>query len=214
MPDPLITLSDFHGQPALQLVSGDGARATVLLHGAHLVGWTTPDGQEQLYLSPRAVFDGRKPVRGGVPVIFPQFNEMGPLPRHGFARGLAWEPVSLEHSASDALAVLRLQDSPATRAVWPQAFVAELSLRISGQRLDIELAIEHPADGAGDDPTAAADAVAPSPPPLQFTAALHTYLRVADASQRSARGPAAPALRRPGAQDPAGGHGAAAGVCG
>lgn len=163
-------LVDVQGQPAVELVSGDGARATVLLHGAHLIGWTTADGDVPLYLSPRAVLDGRQAVRGGVPVIFPQFNQRGPLPRHGFARGLPWQLVMHQQGDDDALAVLRLQDSEATRALWPQAFVAELSVRISGARLDIELAVERPAE-----PPAQAAAE-----PMRFTAALHTYLRVDD----------------------------------
>ena len=171
-PTPAITLNDFHGQPALQLTAGDGASACVLLHGAHLVSWVPAGGVEQLYLSPQAVFDGRQAVRGGVPVVFPQFNQRGPLPRHGFARTLPWRALSLEQGADDALAVLRLVDDETTRAIWPQAFVAELSVRITGARLDIELAVEHrEPDEAG-----------PAPAAMAFTAALHTYLRVADAA--------------------------------
>ena len=72
---PAIALSDFHGLPALRLESGEGARATVLLHGAQLVSWVPADGTEQLYLSPRAVFDGRQAVRGGVPVKLQEIFE-------------------------------------------------------------------------------------------------------------------------------------------
>lgn len=169
---PAITLSDFHGLPALQLQSGDGARATVLLHGAHLVSWVPVGGQEQLYVSPRAVLDGRQAIRGGVPVIFPQFNQRGPLPRHGFARNRTWRALSLEQGATDALAVLRLVDDEVTRAIWPHHFIAELTARITGARIDIELAVEHPEP----------DEAGPPPDAFQFTAALHTYLRVADAS--------------------------------
>lgn len=177
-PLPAVTVSDFHGQPALHLRAGDGAQAWVLLHGAHLVSWRSADGAEQLYLSPRAGFDGRQAVRGGVPVIFPQFNQRGPLPRHGFARQRAWLPLSLEQGAEDALAVLRLIDDAETRALWPQAFVAEMSLRITGARLDIELAVEHrEPEEAG-----------PSPNELVFTAALHSYLRVADVAAARLRG--------------------------
>jgi glucose-6-phosphate 1-epimerase len=170
-PTPAITLSDFCGQPALHLRAGDGASACVLLHGAHLVSWVPAGGEEQLYLSPRAVLDGHQAVRGGVPVIFPQFNQRGPLPRHGFARNRAWRALSLEQGADDALAVLRLVDDEDTRALWPVSFVAELSLRITGARLDIELAVEHrESDEAG-----------PPAEVLGFSAALHTYLRVGDA---------------------------------
>ncbi len=110
-------------------------------------------------------------IRGGVPVCFPQFAERGPLPKHGFARTLPWELVSQEQGKDDALAVLRLQDSDATRALWPHAFELELSVRVGGRSLDIELACENLGDM-----------------PLQFTAALHTYLCVADLDAVSVEG--------------------------
>ncbi|WP_054018092.1 D-hexose-6-phosphate mutarotase [Piscinibacter sakaiensis] len=157
--------------PAVALAAPDGSRATVLLHGGHLVSWVTPDGRERLFLSSRAVFDGRAAVRGGVPVIFPQFNARGPLPRHGFARGRPWSLVDARVDGTDALAVLRLADDAATQAVWPARFVVELTVRIGGPRLDIELAVEHPEAPAQD---------GTPPAPWRFTAALHTYLRVAD----------------------------------
>lgn len=172
MPQSAISLSDFHGLPALRLNAGDGARATVLLHGAHLVSWVPAGGEEQLYLSPRAVLDGRAAVRGGVPVIFPQFNQRGPLPRHGLVRTRPWRALSLAQGEADALAVLRFVDDDETRAIWPQPFIAELSVRITGARLDIELAVEHH-DNDNDEG-------ATSPAAMEFTAALHTYLRVAD----------------------------------
>lgn len=175
---PPFSLSDFHGLPALELRSGDGARATVLLHGAHIVSWKTPDGTEQLYLSPQAVLDGRQPVRGGVPIVFPQFDQRGELPKHGFARNREWRALSLEQRGSDALAVLRLVDDDETLALWPHRFVAELSVHISGSRLDVELALEH----------RESEEEAPAAPPLCFTAALHTYLKVAEASRASLSG--------------------------
>jgi len=158
----------FNGQPALQLQSPDGAQAVVLLHGAHLVSWRPagPDrqpGDEQLYLSERAIYAEGQAVRGGVPVIFPQFAERGPLPRHGLARTRHWELAESRVGADHAVAVLRLVDDDATKAHWPHAFEAELTVSISGPRLDIELAVIN-TDQA----------------PLHFTAALHTYLRVAD----------------------------------
>ncbi len=167
------TESDFRGLPALHLQSRDGANATVLLHGAQLVSWCPVGTGEQLYLSPNAVFDGRSAIRGGVPVIFPQFDRNGDLPRHGFARTSSWRPLSLEQSEQHALAVLRLVDDDASFAIWPHRFVAELSVHIGGSRIDIELAIEHrDSDQAG----------STFFEPLRFTTALHTYLRVGDAA--------------------------------
>lgn len=159
------------GLPVVDLVAPDGARARVSLQGGHILSWQPAGAREQLYLSPRSEFVAGKAIRGGVPVCFPQFAERGPLAKHGFARTLPWELVRHDTGKEDSLAVLRLRDSEATRAVWPHAFELELSVRIGGRELDIELACENLGDT-----------------PLQFTAALHTYLRVADLDDVSVEG--------------------------
>lgn len=156
---------------AIQLTAPDGATATLSLQGGHLLSWKPAGAAEQLYLSPRSEFVPGKAIRGGVPVCFPQFAERGSLPKHGFARTLPWELVQEEQGKDDALAVLRLRDSDATRALWPHAFELELSVRVGGRSLDVELACENLGDA-----------------PLQFTAALHTYLRVADLDAVSVEG--------------------------
>ncbi|HLO94865.1 MAG TPA: D-hexose-6-phosphate mutarotase, partial [Burkholderiaceae bacterium] len=136
-----------------------------------LTSWVPAGGEEQLYLSPRSSFATGQAIRGGVPLIFPQFSARGPLMRHGFARSKPWQLLQAEQGADDALAVLQLSDDAATRMVWPHAFSAELSVRVSGRSLDIELAVENTGDTAFD-----------------FTAALHTYLRTGALDATSLRG--------------------------
>jgi len=132
-----------------------GARAEVRRHGAHVTSWTTADGEEQLYLSGRSALRDGAAIRGGVPIIFPQFSTFGPLPRHGFARTRAWD--------ADGPGRFRLRDDDATRAIWPHAFDATYMVEVSDRALRLALTIEN---------TGAA--------PFAFTAALHTYLRVAE----------------------------------
>lgn len=151
------------GLPALELRSADGSSAVVLLQGAQVVSWLTPDGKEQLYLSPECGFEPGQAVRGGVPVIFPQFNARGPLPRHGLARTATWTLDAQHVVGDDALLVMRWASDESTRAVWPHEFVLELTVRIGGERLDLEL-----------------DCLNQGDEPLSFTGALHTYLRVTD----------------------------------
>lgn len=151
------------GQPAMRLRAPDGAEATVLLHGGHIVSWVPAGDVERLYLSPQASAGGTQAVRGGIPVIFPQFERRGALPRHGFARTSTWQWVEASERGGAVTGVLRLADDDATRALWPHRFEAELSLSLSGLRLDVELAI----DNTGETP-------------FSFTAALHTYLRCDD----------------------------------
>ena len=44
---------DFRGQPALRLALPEATPCTVALHGAQVLSWTTADGVERLYLSPK-----------------------------------------------------------------------------------------------------------------------------------------------------------------
>ena len=152
---------DNGGQPALSLQAADGSTCLISLFGAQLLSWIPAGGTDRLYLSPDARFDGRSAIRGGIPVIFPQFAERGDGPRHGFARTRAWQ-VSEQRIARDFVtATLRLTDDESSRAVWPHAFALELTVMLGGNRLDLELAVEN---------TGAA--------PFRFAAALHSYLRV------------------------------------
>jgi glucose-6-phosphate 1-epimerase len=153
----------FHGRQACHLTAPDGSEATVLLQGAHVVSWKTSGGVERLFLSELADYTEGQAVRGGVPVVFPQFANQGALIKHGFARTEPWALYSVDTTETDALLTLRLASNDATRALWPFDFELELSLRFSSHRLDMELAVTNTGDK-----------------PLSFTAALHTYLAVPD----------------------------------
>lgn len=51
-----------------------GASATIDPFGATVVSWILPSGKQMLYLSKLADTEGKRAIRGGIPVIFPQFN--------------------------------------------------------------------------------------------------------------------------------------------
>jgi glucose-6-phosphate 1-epimerase len=153
---------DFRGRPAVRLALPGGDTCTVALHGAQVLSWTTADGAERFYLSPDALFDGKSAIRGGVPVCWPQFNARGPLPKHGFARNVAW---TVDADAGDApnLLAFSLQDDAETRDVWPHAFHAVLRVLLAPGALRVSLSVTN-RGGA----------------PWSFAAALHSYLRVDD----------------------------------
>lgn len=48
-----------------------GETVEVLLYGATVTSWKDANGQEKLWLSDKAVLDGTKAVRGGIPLVFP-----------------------------------------------------------------------------------------------------------------------------------------------
>ena len=158
---------DFQGQPALALTLPAGDRAVVALHGAHLLSWVTADGIERIYLSPDALFDGRSAIRGGVPVCWPQFNQRGPLPKHGFARNMPWQAVP----GDDGPMMFTLQDNEATRALWPHAFRLRLAVALAPRQLRVTF-----------------DVTNTDPAPMSFALALHSYLRVDDIAQARLEG--------------------------
>lgn len=164
--DLIFPMTEVLGQPAVRIQSPDGAQATVLLHGGHVVSWIPAGGEEQLYLSPKAVAGAGQAVRGGVPVIFPQFEQRGPdvsLPRHGLARTRTWAVESSSKGKEHAQLTLALDDSAETRAIWPHCFTLELTISVNGPRLDLELYAHNPGETT-----------------WPFAAALHTYLAVSD----------------------------------
>ena len=159
------------GLRRLVLTAADGARAEVYEHGAHVTSWVPAGGDEQLFVSSRSEYRAGAAIRGGVPVIFPQFGP-GPLPRHGFARTARWDVTDVgAGDGGSARATLALRDSPDTRALWPAAFLAELTVEVVAQGLAIRLDVRN----TGADP-------------LRFTAALHSYLAVRDAAGAAVHG--------------------------
>jgi glucose-6-phosphate 1-epimerase len=50
-------------------------------------------GENVFYVAPKALHRAGQPRRGGVPILFPQFNNEGVFPKHGFARVMTWETV-------------------------------------------------------------------------------------------------------------------------
>ena len=162
--------ADWQGLPAIRLTLPGGDTALVALQGAQVLSWVTA-GQEQLFLSPLAAHDGATPIRGGIPLCFPQFNQRGPLVKHGFARTLAWQAQAAQTQGDGLRLTLRLVDSAATRAVWPHAFAAEISIWLQPSALTVCLSVHNPGDSA-----------------LAFTAALHSYLWLDDAAQTTLTG--------------------------
>lgn len=68
-----------------------------LLHenkGAQVLHAALGSGLELLYLSPLVAMYPDNPIRGGIPLMFPQFGDSGPLRKHGFVRDLQWTLVA------------------------------------------------------------------------------------------------------------------------
>ncbi len=136
------------------LTAPDGSTAQVALHGGQVLSWITADQTEHLFLSSAAT--AVKAIRGGIPICFPQFAALGPLPKHGYARTAAWR-----HRGGGRF-VLDVQPGQ-----WSgfddKACALVLDVSLGPATLTVSLTIDN---------------VGPSD--FTFTGALHTYLRVAD----------------------------------
>jgi glucose-6-phosphate 1-epimerase len=159
------------GSACLRLNAADGAVAEISLHGAHVLSWQPSPGRERLYMSPRASFAEGAAIRGGIPVIFPQFGGRGSMLKHGLARLLDWRYVGIEVESGAPAVVLELVDNEDTRRLWPTSFRARVHVALAPAALTVRLAVRNEGEA-----------------PFSFTAALHTYLRVDDLDATTVQG--------------------------
>ena len=169
---PSSTSTGRGGLDTVELVHASGATATVYLWGATLTSYCTAQREEMIFVSPGAVFDGTQPIRGGVPVVFPQFGRPDQrLPMHGFARTSMWSVDSIVDASEETSApspprlstpslpdaprppplpppsrgaglLLSLSESAATLELWPHRFRLELRVRLSAASLTMTLSPE------------------------------------------------------------------------
>jgi glucose-6-phosphate 1-epimerase len=142
----------------------------VAQQGAQVLSWQAGH-RERLYLSPTSVCDGTTAIRGGIPVCFPQFNQRGTLPKHGFARNMAWRLLNEQSQGPEK--VFELSDNAHTQAAWPFKFKAQLKVSLAARSLKVQLTVENTGHQT-----------------LSFTGALHTYFDVSHIDQVSLHGQA------------------------
>ena len=148
----------------------NGDSVFVAQQGAHVLSWQA-QGKERLFLSRQSVCDGTTAIRGGIPVCFPQFNQRGNLPKHGFARNMPWRLVPERSQGTSK--IFELSANEHTLALWPFQFKAFLTVNLAPNSLQISLSVENQ-----------------GPQSLSFTGALHTYLAVDHIAQVSLQGQA------------------------
>jgi glucose-6-phosphate 1-epimerase len=153
-------------QDFITLRCGD-AHCVVSLWGGQVLSWQCQQ-TEQLYLSETAVFQASQDpaaappglgIRGGIPVCFPQFSGLGPLPKHGWVRTRLWQLLSQQDSAQQTNAVLTFQHQPS--ALFAHAFTLELAVALRERSLKVSLQARNTGDTA-----------------FSFTGALHSYFKV------------------------------------
>eukprot|EP01031_Cornospumella_fuschlensis_P035633 gene35633-43218_t len=165
--DQLIGKGDLH----FVRITCSSSSCDVYLWGATLTSWVH-HGSEQLYLSDIAVFDGVKAIRGGIPLVFPQFGQPNPsMSQHGFARTKVWTFLGHHADQQTTTAIFSLQHDDQTLSLWPHPFQLLYEVRLATDGLTTKLHIFNTGDQ-----------------PCSFQALLHTYLRVSDVASVSVRG--------------------------
>ncbi|MEY2600033.1 MAG: hypothetical protein RLZZ142_2292, partial [Verrucomicrobiota bacterium] len=158
---------DFHPHPEGLLflhLQTPRFHARFCLQGAHLVEFTPKESGPMLFLSSHAQFLPGKPIRGGIPVIFPWFGprENHPeSPMHGFVRTRCWELEDVQILPDQSASLtFSFGSTPETLALWPHAF--QLRLRfVLASTLAIDWEVHNPGDT-----------------PFHFEQALHPYFPV------------------------------------
>jgi len=135
----------------------DEASATINHHGAHVTSWKVGN-DEVMFLSKNAVQDGSIPIRGGVPLIFPQFGP-GPMRQHGFARRVKWTLLEKQEGKDEAMAKFELKPNEFTLNMWKDVqFYLTFTVKISGKKMMLDFNVLNT-----------------NKQPIKFTCAFHTY---------------------------------------
>ncbi len=161
------------GRPAVRLqADGTGDDVVIAATGAQVLRWHRR-GRDVLWTASAPAFDPGKPVRGGVPIVFPWFGDHRSdpdLPAHGFVRNRDWQREPLDPDS--AAATFTLTDDVESRAMWPFAFAATFRVVLDPEAgLHLTFAVENR-----------------SAERMPCEVALHTYYAVGDIHTASVDG--------------------------
>ncbi|GMF44353.1 unnamed protein product [Phytophthora fragariaefolia] len=149
-----------------------GSSAEVYHFGAHVKSFhpAMDPKLDVLFMSKESYMDGVNPIRGGIPVVFPNFGSATGFPSHGFARVTNWTLASHKDATdkkNPSVAKFTMAASDATRKMWPVEFELEYEVQLLGNQLKTALRVHNTFSQ-----------------PIEFHALLHNYLWVDDATNK------------------------------
>jgi glucose-6-phosphate 1-epimerase len=143
------------------------ASAEISLFGGHILSFKPKhDNRERLWVSQNALFDGKKAIRGGVPICWPWFGDHtnnADLAAHGYVRTQKWEILSTEETDTGTVITLKPQTSEG------DGFEGKTQLTLVvhvGHELNIQLRTTNLADTL-----------------LTYNCALHSYFAIPNINQ-------------------------------
>ncbi|ODQ44102.1 hypothetical protein PICMEDRAFT_37730 [Pichia membranifaciens NRRL Y-2026] len=165
-----MAVEDLGDTVELTFPSSPKTRVTILKYGATVISWKVAD-VEQLWLSEGAKLDGSKPVRGGIPLVFPVFGKSAEegfqaLPQHGFARNSTWEFLgqTTENPPTVQFALSPAEANPEVYSKWGKGdndFTLFLTITLNDDNLTTKIEVSN-SDSK----------------PWTFNWLFHTYLKV------------------------------------
>lgn len=157
-------------------ISNTIASTEIYMFGATLTSWIV-EGQERIFLSKKAILNGTKAIRGGIPIVFPQFSTKltSDLPSHGFARISTWKWGGININTPDKKEVsFILTDREVNKKyleIWPHQFKLVYTVLLEGKSLKTTIKIKN----TGNEP-------------WLFNTLLHTYFNVDDLNEANVQG--------------------------
>ncbi|WVR03520.1 hypothetical protein IAU60_000512 [Kwoniella sp. DSM 27419] len=147
-----------------------GASVEIQLFGAHITSWKQ-GGKERMFVSSKTSFDSGKPIRGGIPIVFPIFGppptsppEYAALSQHGFARTQNWTLESTVMDRPEGVSV-RLR-APGPPSDFEHKYKLSYVVTLTENQLSTDVHIVNEDDKD-----------------FIFQTLLHTYLAVPDSSK-------------------------------
>jgi D-hexose-6-phosphate mutarotase len=150
------------GLPVIRVESATST-AEIYLLGAHVTQFQRKNEAPLLFMSESSEFEVGKPIRGGVPIIFPWFGPHDGMPAHGFARLAVWE-LRASQVLADGAVMLHFRLPP------DDLFETDYIVTV-GDTLTMELSVAN--TGSSD---------------CSFESCLHTYFQIGDIHQISVIG--------------------------
>jgi glucose-6-phosphate 1-epimerase len=153
------------GKGGLPLIRVDSASSTaeIYLLGAHVSHFQSKNAEPLLFMSEASEYEIGKPIRGGVPIVFPWFGGRDGMPAHGFARLAVWDVVT-SRVLEDASVMLHF------RLPHDDLFETDFIVTV-GDTLAMELTVTN--TGRSD---------------FRFESCLHTYFQIGDIRQIAVAG--------------------------
>ena len=156
------------GNRAAYRLEANEQSVTISKTGAQILSFENSRG-DILWTASAPEYLAGKPVRGGIPVVFPWFGDHKTdpaMPAHGFVRSLEWDCTAMD----TASVTLTCSDSKSTRSLWDFAFRCDLQIT-----LDEVLKVTMTVTNTGDQE-------------MSFEQALHTYFASGNIHEASVHG--------------------------